>query len=176
MINKSELALSIIEMLMEQNILNYSEVMDAFGIVQDQFKNCKTDNKGEVEVENKQEVNNIVNISLDTKEIDITIKKAIPLISSSLSENLAQEFFNRMLEAQQSISGDILSNKKTPIQNKIKKVDLSQVSVKDLADELVKHKDCVKELIPEPYEKYSILMEKYGITDLGPATILVIID
>ncbi|MBO0572784.1 BC1881 family protein [Clostridium botulinum] len=49
--------------------------------------------------------------------------------------------------------------------------------MKDLVDELVKHKDCVTRLRPEPYEKYSISMENNGtIVDLGPATILKIID
>ncbi|MDU4599284.1 MAG: BC1881 family protein [Clostridium sporogenes] len=62
-------------------------------------------------------------------------------------------------------------------QEQLKKLDLSQASIKDLADELVKRKDCVTELRPEPYEKYSISMEYNGtITDLGPATILKIID
>lgn len=59
----------------------------------------------------------------------------------------------------------------------VKKIDLSQVSINDLVNELVKRKDCVTELRPEPYEKYSISMEYNGtITDLGPATILKIID
>ncbi|HGG0416138.1 TPA: BC1881 family protein [Clostridium sporogenes] len=62
-------------------------------------------------------------------------------------------------------------------QEQLKKLDLSQVSIKDLADELVKRKDCVTRLRPEPYEKYSISMENNGtIVDLGPATILKIID
>ncbi|WP_242971096.1 hypothetical protein [Clostridium botulinum] len=62
-------------------------------------------------------------------------------------------------------------------QEQLKKLDLSQVSIKDLVDELVKHKDCVTRLRPEPYEKYSISMENNGtIVDLGPATILKIID
>ncbi|HIG0358912.1 TPA: BC1881 family protein [Clostridium sporogenes] len=59
----------------------------------------------------------------------------------------------------------------------VKRIDLSQVSINDLVNELVKRKDCVTELRPEPYEKYSISMEYNGtITDLGPATILKIID
>ncbi|EPS56396.1 TPA: hypothetical protein ACXDAY_002844 [Clostridium botulinum] len=62
-------------------------------------------------------------------------------------------------------------------QEQLKKLDLSEVSIKDLVDELVKHKDCVTRLRPEPYEKYSISMENNGtIVDLGPATILKIID
>ncbi|WP_243249054.1 BC1881 family protein [Clostridium botulinum] len=62
-------------------------------------------------------------------------------------------------------------------QEQLKKLDLSQVSINDLVNELVKRKDCVTELRPEPYEKYSISMEYNGtITDLGPATILKIID
>ncbi|MBD5572353.1 BC1881 family protein [Clostridium botulinum] len=65
-----------------------------------------------------------------------------------------------------------------PVQEpSVKKIDLSQVSINDLVNELVKRKDCVIELRPEPYEKYSISMEYNGtITDLGPATILKIID
>ncbi|NEZ74293.1 BC1881 family protein [Clostridium botulinum] len=62
-------------------------------------------------------------------------------------------------------------------QEQLKKLDLSQASIKDLADELVKRKNCVTRLRPEPYEKYSISMENNGtIVDLGPATILKIID
>lgn len=64
-----------------------------------------------------------------------------------------------------------------PAQEQLKKLDLSQVSIKNLADELAKRKDCVTKIIAEPYEKYSISMEYNGtITDLGPAIILKIID
>ncbi|NFH34551.1 hypothetical protein FDC49_19900 [Clostridium sporogenes] len=163
--NKTEVT-NVVNILIEKE-LSYSQVVKTIETALSQLKDCKIQNSNNESTEsgNKLEIKNIVNINLDTKEI-----------TSSLSENLVQEIFNRTFEAQQSIFGDILSNKKTPVQNQTKKLDLSQVSVKDLADELVKHKDCVKELIPEPYEKYSISMEKYCITDLGPATILVIID
>lgn len=54
--------------------------------------------------------------------------------------------------------------------------DLTKIPTKDLVDEL-SNRDCVTELKPEPYEKYSIVMEYNGtVTDLGPATILRIID
>ncbi|WP_034849828.1 BC1881 family protein [Clostridium hydrogeniformans] len=64
-----------------------------------------------------------------------------------------------------------------PVQEQLEKLYLSNVSIKDLVDELLKRNDCVTELRAEPYEKYSISREYNGtITDLGPATILRIID
>lgn len=56
-------------------------------------------------------------------------------------------------------------------------LDLSKATIKDLVNELIKRGDCVTELRPRLYEKYSISLEDTGtITDLGPAIILRIID
>ncbi|NFM56653.1 BC1881 family protein [Clostridium botulinum] len=138
---------------------------------------------------NKSEVTNVVNILIE-KELSYsqgveTIETVLNQLKDYKIQNTNKEstelgnkpevknIVNINLDTKEISKETILSK----VQNTIKKIDLSKVSVKDLADELVKRKDCVKELVPEPYEKYSISIEKNGtVTDLGPATILVIID
>ncbi|WP_061317511.1 BC1881 family protein [Clostridium botulinum] len=138
---------------------------------------------------NKSEVTNVVNILIE-KELSYsqgveTIETVLNQLKDYKIQNTNKEstelgnkpevknIVNINLDTKEIRKETILSK----VQNTIKKLDLSQVSVKDLADELAERKNCVTELRTEPYEKYSISMEYNGtITDLGPATILVIID
>lgn len=138
---------------------------------------------------NKSEVTNVVNILIEKElsysQVVETIEAALNQLKDCKMQNTNKEntelgnklevknIVNINLDTKEISKETILSE----VQNKIKKLDLSQVSIKDLADELAKRKNCVAELRPEPYEKYSISMEYNGtITDLGPATILKIID
>lgn len=138
---------------------------------------------------NKSKVTNVVNILIEKElsysQVVKTIETALNQLKDCKIQNSNKEstelgnkpevknIVNINLATKEISKETILSK----VQNTIKKLDLSQVSVKDLADELAKRKNCVTELRPEPYEKYSISMEKNGIiTDLGPATILKIID